>query len=78
MFYIDTVDFCRKKYERNGLLTIADRNGILWLNRKHVEEGLDHKNLRVTTVKYLSDYRNFYTQTTSSQSNHRLYNNNRT
>ena len=27
------------------------------VERKHIEEELDHKNLRVTTVKYLSDYR---------------------
>ena len=28
-----------------------------WLNKKHIEEGLDHKTLEVTTVKYLSDNR---------------------
>ena len=30
----------------------------MWLNKKHIKEGLDHKNLRVTTVKYLSDHSN--------------------
>ena len=29
----------------------------MWLNEKHIEEGLDHKYLWVTTVNYLSDYR---------------------
>ena len=28
----------------------------MWLNEKHVGEGLDHKNLRVTTVKYFLDH----------------------
>ena len=26
------------------------------MNEKHIEEGLNHKNLEVTAVKYLSDY----------------------
>ena len=30
-------------YERNGIETIADNDGIMWLNEKHLEEGLDHK-----------------------------------
>ena len=38
-------------YERNGVETIVDSDGILRLNKKHIEEGLNHKNLRVTKVK---------------------------
>ena len=36
---------------------MVDNDGILWLNEKHIEEGLDHKNLREITTKYNSDYR---------------------
>ena len=50
-------DMSRKTYERTGLETIADNDRILWLNKKHIEEGLDHKNLREITTKYHSDYR---------------------
>ena len=50
------VDISRKTYERNGIETIVDNNGILWLNEKHVDEGLDHKNLRDITIKYHSDH----------------------
>ena len=51
------VDISRKTYERNGIKTIADNDGILWLNEKHIEEGLDHKNLQEITIKYHSDHR---------------------
>ena len=50
------VDVSRETYERNGVETIVDSNGILWLNQKH-NERLDHKNVRVTTEKYFSDHR---------------------
>ena len=39
------VDISRETYERYGVETILDSDGILWLNGKHKEEGLDHKNL---------------------------------
>ena len=51
------VDISRKTYERNGIETIVDNDGILWLNGKHIEEELDHKNVQETTIKYLSDHR---------------------
>ena len=50
-------DIRRKAYQRNGVETIADSDGRLWLNEKHTEEGLDYKNWRVNTVTCLSDYR---------------------
>ena len=50
-------DISRKTYERNGIKTIVDNDGILWLNEKHIEEGLDHKNMREITKKYHSDHR---------------------
>ena len=29
------VDISRKMYERNGIETIVDNDGTLWLNEKH-------------------------------------------
>ena len=46
----------RKTDERNGIESIVDIDGILWLNEKHIKEGLDHKTLRETTMKYHSDH----------------------
>ena len=37
--------------------TIADNDRMFWWNKKHIEEGLDHKNLRDITSKYHSDHR---------------------
>ena len=37
--------------------TIVDDNGILRLNEKHIEKGLDHKNVRRITGKYHPDHR---------------------
>ena len=51
------VNISRKTYGRNGVETTVDSNGVLWLNENQMEEGLDHKSLRVTTVKYPSGYR---------------------
>ena len=51
------VDISRKMYERNGTETIVDNDGTLWLNKKHIEEGLDHNNLREITTKYNSNHR---------------------
>ena len=74
------VNISRKTYERNGVKTIVDSDGILTLNEKHTKK-LDHKNLRMITVKYFSDQRkrrykwvdepkkiqqNFYTQRISN------------
>ena len=39
-------------YEGNGIETRVDNGGILWLNDKHIDEGLGHKNLQETTKKY--------------------------
>ena len=51
------VDISRKTYERNGIETIVDNDRILWLNGKHIQEGLDHKNLREVTATYNSNHR---------------------
>ena len=51
------VDISRKGYERNDRETIVDNDKILWLNQKHTEEELGHKNLQEITIKYNSNYR---------------------
>ena len=51
------VDISRKTYARNDAETMVESDGILRLNEKHIDKGLDHKNLRVNTVKYFSDHR---------------------
>ena len=51
------VDINREMYERNDIEIIVDNDAILWLNGKRIEEGLNHKRLWVTTVKYLCDHR---------------------
>ena len=43
------VNINKETYENNGIETITDRFGKLWLNKKHVEEQLGHKVLRTVT-----------------------------
>ena len=45
------IDISRETYERNGIETIVDNDGILWFNEKHIEEELDNK----STIKCHSD-----------------------
>ena len=52
MHYINMIDRSRKTYERNGIEAIVGNDGILWLNKKHIEEQLDHEHLRIITLKY--------------------------
>ena len=51
------VDLSRETHETNGIKTIVDNDGILSLNVKHIEGGLDHKKLRGITIKYHSNHR---------------------
>ena len=39
------IDISRKTYERNGIGIVVDNDGILRLNEKHIDDGLDHNNL---------------------------------
>ena len=50
------VDICRETHERNDVETV-DKNGILQIHEKHVDEGLDHKKLSESQLRYLSDHR---------------------
>ena len=46
------VDISKKTHENDDIEVIVDGIGTLWLNEKHVEEKLGHKNLPVITSKY--------------------------
>ena len=46
------VDIGKETYENNDIEVIVDGIGTLWLNEKHIEEKLGHKNLPVIANKY--------------------------
>ena len=46
------VDIGKETYESNDIEVIVDGIGTLWLNEKHIEEKLGHKNLPVITNQY--------------------------
>ena len=46
------VDITKEAYKNNNIEVIVDGIGTLWLNQKHVEEKLGHKNLPVLINKY--------------------------
>ena len=39
------VNITKEKYENNGIEVITDKFGELWLNERHVQQQLGHKNL---------------------------------
>ena len=51
------VDISKETYENNNIEAIIDGIGALWLNEKHIEEKLGHKNLPVITNKYDQEYK---------------------
>ena len=46
------VNITKETYENNDIEVIIDKSHKLWLNEKHVEQQLGHKNLRTVTSKY--------------------------
>ena len=46
------VDISKETCENNDIEVVVDGIGTLWLNEKHIEEKLGHKNLPVITNKY--------------------------
>ena len=51
------VNITKEMYENNGIEVIKDNLNTLWLNEKHTEQWLGHKNLRAITRKYDEEYR---------------------
>ena len=52
---LNIVDIKRKMYEKSDVETIVDTDEILWLNERHIEEGVDHKNLWVQHINLGQD-----------------------
>ena len=51
------VNITKEMYENNGIEVITDNLNTLWLNERHVQQQLGHKNLRAVTNKYDEEYR---------------------
>ena len=51
------VNITRETYKANGIEVIADKLGKLWLNERHVENKLGHKNLPARTNQYPKEYK---------------------
>ena len=51
------VDISEKTFEKNDIEVIVDGIGTLWLNEKHIEETLSHKNFPVITKIYEPVYK---------------------
>ena len=47
----------KETWENNGIEVIVDSVNTFWLNEKHIEEQLGHKNLQVITNKYNKIYK---------------------
>ena len=53
------VSITKETNENNGIEAIVDSMGNLWLNEKHIEEELGHKNVPVVTNKYDPIYKKY-------------------
>ena len=51
------VNIDKETYENNDIEAIVDGTSKLWLNEKHIEEKLGHKNLPAITNKYDQVYK---------------------
>ena len=51
------VNINKETYENNNIEAIIDGIDTLWLNEKHIEEKLGHKNLPAITSKYEQMYK---------------------
>ena len=52
------VNITKEKYEANGIEVITDKLGELWLNERHLQKQLGHKNLPTLPNKYDEKYKN--------------------
>ena len=49
----------KKTYENNDVEVVVDGIDMLWLNEKHIEEKLGHRNLPAITYKYDPVYKKY-------------------
>ena len=52
------IDITKETFENNNIEVIIDGVNTLWLNKKHIEEQLGHKNLPAIANKYDKIYKN--------------------
>ena len=53
------INITKKTFENNDIEVIIDGVNTLWLNEKHIEEQLGHKNLPAITNKYDKIYKKY-------------------
>ena len=63
------VNINKETYENNNIEAIIDGIGTLWLNEKHIEEKLGHKNLPAITSKYEQMYKKYRHQLVNEPKN---------
>ena len=51
------INITKETLENNGIEVIVDSANELWLNERHIEEKLGHKNLPAVTNKYNKIYK---------------------
>ena len=51
------VNVTKEMYEKNGIEVITDNLNRLWLNERHVQKQLGHKNLAAATNKYNEEHK---------------------
>ena len=51
------INITKETLENNGIEVIVDSVNALWLNERHIEEQLGHKNLPAVTNKYDKVYK---------------------
>ena len=51
------VNITKENYENNGIEAITDELGELWLNERHFQQQLGHKNLPALTKKFDKKYK---------------------
>ena len=51
------INITKETLENNGIEVIVDSVNTLWLNERHIEEQLGHKNLPAVTNKYDKIYK---------------------
>ena len=51
------VNFTKEAFENNDIEVIVDSTDTLWLNERHIEKKLSHKNLPAITNKYDEIYK---------------------
>ena len=64
------VNITKETYENNGIEVITDELGELWLNERHVQKQLGHKNLPALTNKYDEQYKKCRSKLNESKNNH--------